>query len=335
MALIMVVLAFLCVWSISAQVLHKSIVPKIIKQGSDVNVFCDSDLAGVPPNGSPGGIIEGIFAMELSWNEKFNYSFSTKFGTGRTIDVNTHWRTRASGYYPKNTRGLFYRDTVRLELDVINIKPDDKGKFCCSSYISMDGKIQLPYKRCEDFIVRDHSIVEESTIVQDPNFTLIQCTPELAGVPDTATEIERAELSWQNEDFDPNFYFFYTLGIIGWHFKDALAYISNHAGKDHWSKIPHDRTLKPNNRLSKDGTKLAILIIGLKDQDVGWFCCSVEYFDKADVNRSAYRCHYLSASRIQDVKLSRNGSSIKRVNGNLIFGLLIFSWIQLHIYRGE
>ncbi|XP_059151563.1 uncharacterized protein LOC131937883 isoform X1 [Physella acuta] len=330
MALITVALAFLGVWSISAQVLHKSIVPKVLKRGSEATVVCDSDLAGVPENGSP----EGIYFLKLSWNKKFFYSFS-RFGTGITPGVKTHWRTRVSGHYPKNSRGLFDRDKFRLELDMINISFDDKGEFCCFSSISKNGRRQLPLNRCEDFIVTDHSIVEASTVAQDPNDTIIQCTPDLAGVPDTATEIDRAELFWQNEDFDPNLCFLYTLRIFWYNQRYPYVNIINHAGKDHWRMLPFYQVLKPNKRLVKDETTLAIAINGLEYQDAGWFCCSVNYFDKDDVNRLAYRCHYLSASRIQAVKLSRNGSSIKRVTENLIFGLLIFSWIQLHICRGE
>ncbi|XP_059151562.1 uncharacterized protein LOC131937882 [Physella acuta] len=331
MALITVALAFLGVRSISAQVLHKSIVPKIIKLGSEVTVFCDSDLAGVPENGSP----EGIFALELSWNEKFFYEFSTKFGTVRTIGVNTHWRTRVSGHYPRNSRNLFHRDKFRLEIDMINITPDDQGEFCCSSYTRKNGELQSPSKRCEDFIVSHHSIVEASTIAQDRDYKIIQCTPDLAGVPDTATEVDRVELFWQNKDFDPNSYFKYTLRIYWYNYRYPDVNLINRARKGHWRMIPHYRKLKPNKRLSKDGTTLDIAIYNLRDQDVGWYCCSVNYFDKDDVNRLAHRCHYLSDSRIQVVKYSRNGSSIKRVTENLIFGLLIFSWMQQHIYRGE
>ncbi|XP_059151555.1 uncharacterized protein LOC131937875 isoform X3 [Physella acuta] len=331
MALITVALAFLGVWSISAQVLHKSIVPKIIKRGSEVTVFCDPDLAGVPENDRS----EGIFALKLSWNEKFAYSFSTRFGTGITIGVNTHWRTRVSGHYPKNSHGLFYRDTVRLELDMINVKHDDQGEFCCSSYICKNGELQRPTtKRCEDFIVSHHSIVEASLVAQDPTLKMIHCTADLAGVPDTATEIDRMELFWQNKDFDPNSYLKYTLTTY-WYsqrYPDLNSIRPN--GKNHWRLHRAYEDLKPNKRLTKDATKLAIIIYGLQAQDAGWYCCSVNYFDKDDVNRLAHRCHYLSDSRIQAIKHSRNGSSIKRVTENLILGLLMFSWIQQHIYRG-
>ncbi|XP_059168565.1 uncharacterized protein LOC131950437, partial [Physella acuta] len=329
MALITVVLAFLGVRSISAQALHKSIVPKIIKLGSEVTVFCDSDLAGVLENGSP----EGIFALELSWNKKFIYSFSTASGTVRTIGVNTHWRTRVSGHYPRNSRHLFDRDTFRLEIDMINITTDYQGEFCCSSYISKNGKIRRPaIKRCKDFIVSHHSIVEESLVAQDQTIKMIQCTADLAGVPDTATEIDRMELFWQNQDFDPN-YFMYTLTTYWYSHRNPDVGLIKPVEKIHWRPIRFHEDVKPNKRMIKNLTKLAIKINGLQAQDAGWYCCSVNYFDKADVNHLAYSCHYLSASRIQAIIHSRNRSSIKTVTENLIFGLLIFSWIQLHIYR--
>ncbi|XP_059151559.1 uncharacterized protein LOC131937880 isoform X2 [Physella acuta] len=313
-------------------VLHKSIVPKEVKRGSEVTVFCDSDLAGVPENGSP----EGIFALELSWNNEFHYSFSTTYGTGITIGVNTHWRTRVSGHYPRNSRGLFDRDKFRLELDMINITPDDQGEFCCCSFISKNGRMQQPpAKRCEDFIVTDQSILEPSENWKGSFYKRIQCTSKLAGIPDTATEMENVSLFWQNKDFDPNSYFFITLSSYGNVGKHPVMTKRMPSGKHRLSWTIHNELVKPNDRMDKDGARLLLVIGGLNTEDIGWYCCSVTYFDEADAKRLAYRCHYLSASLFQAIHYSTNGSSIKIVTENLIFGMLIFSWALLHFYRSE
>ncbi|XP_059151568.1 uncharacterized protein LOC131937886 isoform X2 [Physella acuta] len=313
-------------------VLHKSIVPKEVKLGSEVTVFCDSDLAGVPENDRS----EGIFSLQLMWNKIFVYSFSTRFGTARTPGVKTHWRTRVSGHDPKNSRGFFYRDKFRVELDLINITPDDQGDFCCSSIISKNGKLQLPStKRCEDFIVTNHSIVEPSVISQDPNLKIIQCTPDLAGIPDKATEMENVSLFWQNKDFYPNSYFLYTLKAYWYSGQYPEVNLIKPGGKVHWTVARKFENLKPNKRMVKDITWLGLLINGLQAQDAGWYCCSVTYYDIADAKRLAHRCHYLSVSGIQGIQYSTNGSSIKIVDESLIFGLLIFSWTLLHMFWGE
>ncbi|XP_059151560.1 uncharacterized protein LOC131937881 [Physella acuta] len=332
MALITVALAFLGVWSISAQVLHKSIVPKEVKLGSEVTVFCDSDLAGVPENGSP----EGIFALELCWNKQFFYEFSTKFGTNRTIGVNTHWRTNVSGHYPKNSFGLFDRDKVRLEIDMINITLDDQGEFCCSSYIIQNGEIQRPSERCEDFIVTNHSIVEPSDFLEELTFKWIHCTPNLAGIPDTATEVENLTMFWQNKDFDPNSYFLYTLRSYWNSYKQPSVFLIKPRIKDRWAVSRYYKDVKPNKRMDKDKVRLLLAIWELNTEDVGWYCCSVTYFDKlTDAKHLTSRCHYLSASGIKAMLYTKNGSSLKIVTESQIFGLLIFSWTLLQFYRGE
>ncbi|XP_059151554.1 uncharacterized protein LOC131937875 isoform X2 [Physella acuta] len=339
MALITLALAFLCVWSISAQVLHKSIVPKEVKRDSEVTVFCDSDLAGVPENGSP----EGIYALHLSWNKQFFLKFDTESPYRIIPGPNYRWRTRISGTYPINEFGFFDREKFRLEIDVIYLKPDDEGEFCCSSYIVKDKKVQLASERCEDFIVTHQSIIEGMV---DPHNSLVlnltQCTPELAGIPDTATEMENMSFFWQNKDFYPNEYFLYTLRTYsypGQHRNPNLVQypdvnLIKPRGKDHWHVHPGYRQLKPNMRMDTHGTELLLLIYGVLPQDAGWYCCSVTYFDEADAKRLAHRCHYLSASRIEVSFNSKNGSSIKIVTESLIFGLLIISWTVLHIYRG-
>ncbi|XP_059151552.1 uncharacterized protein LOC131937874 [Physella acuta] len=340
MALITLALVFLGVWSISAQVLHKSIVPKEVKRGSEVTVFCDSDLAGVPENGS----YDGIFALQLRWNKQSFFQYSTKPPYEKTYDISYWWRTRVSGQDPKNRLGFFDSKIFRLEIDVVKITPDDEGEFCCSSYIVKDRKIQLASERCEDVIVTHHSILEGMV---DPHFpsvlNLTSCTPEFAGIPATATEMENMSFFWQNKDFYPNEYFLYTLRTYsypGQHRNPNLVQypdvnLIKPRGKDHWHVRPVYQQLKPNMRMGTLGTGLLLLIYGLLPQDAGWYCCSVTYFDEADAKRLAHRCHYLSASRIEVSFNSKNGSSIKIVTESLIFGLLIISWTVLHIYRGK
>ncbi|XP_059168567.1 uncharacterized protein LOC131950439 [Physella acuta] len=321
MALITVALAFLGVWSISAQDLHKSIAPKQILKGGEVTVFCDADLAAVPQEST----IRGISALTLRW-KGYTYEAEYTVQGGFRYKLKRHWRLRHYGADYKNGNGYFDSHKFRMELDIVNVKPDDEGQFCCDS-------VFVRQKDAENSSVCENVTVSHRAIVHNQGeYTIITCDSTLAGVPEKATELKNVSLFWQNKEVDRNSYLLYEITIDPNNKEKPRVNLIKPRGKDHWQALSYSKNLTSNMRIKKYEASVGVVITRSIHQDSGWFCCSSTYFAMSDTTRESRSCHYFAGFRGDAHTTS--GSSNKTVTGSLIFVLMSFLICSANLLYG-
>ncbi|XP_059174365.1 uncharacterized protein LOC131954607 [Physella acuta] len=292
MALRIMVFTFLCIWSISAQIVRKSIVPREIESGEPETILCDADVAGAPE------VVRGVRQLKVSFN-RYRFRATYVLDEGITEEVlRSHWTLKYYVSDVRNVWGDIKRNDIRLEILISEVKPIDTGEWCCEVVYFYNTDKPVSSTRCQAVMVSCRAIVHPTqATVPDP--VLITCDADLAGVPYTATELDYMMLDWKiGKEYDPDKIVLYEIAHNMLNRSKIYINLQKPRGKSHWEFFNEGAIMKPNQRIEKSPLKFGIKITSSKVHDTGVYCCGGNYFDTANVRRWSHRCQNLSVSSL-------------------------------------